>query len=314
VAVTPLRVVFAGTPEVAVPSLRALVASEHEVVGVIARPDAPTGRGRRMRACPVAEVARELSIPLTQPASLTADSIDAQLRHWRPDVVIVVAYGLLIPGRLLDLPRFGWVNAHFSALPRWRGAAPVQYAIAAGDESVTVTTFRIDEGLDTGPVLASSEPIAIGDRDDSGRLLTHLADVAARLVVSTVDQLAAGTAASTPQETEGVSYAPRIGTDDARIDWSRPVDEVDRWIRACTPSPGAWTTFAGTRIRIGTPRGVIHGSSTPRQIITEKHRVLVGAADGFLDLGMVQPMGKQEMAASDWARGLREAAPGEFDA
>ncbi len=312
-AVTSLRVVFAGTPEVAVPSLRALVASQHDVVGVIARPDAPTGRGRRMRACPVADTARDLSLPLAQPASLAGDSIDALLADWRPDVVIVVAYGLLIPERLLDVPRFGWVNAHFSALPRWRGAAPVQYAIAHADPSVTVTTFRIDEGLDTGPVLDRSEPVPILDREDSGHLLGRLSEIAALVVVSTVDQLAAGTSTASPQSLEGVSYAPRISTDDARIDWRQPAEVVDRWIRACTPAPGAWTTLAGTRIGIATPRGVIHDPATPGHIVSEKHRVLVGTGDGWLELGMVRPMGKREMPAADWARGLRDTLPGQFD-
>lgn len=311
---TSLRVAFAGTPEVAIPTLRAIAESRHELIGVITRPDAPTGRGRRMTPSAVAQAADELDVPLLKPMSLVDPTIDAVMGSWKPDVIIVVAYGLLIPSRLLALPRLGWVNAHFSALPHWRGAAPVQYAIAQGDSTIAVTTFRIEEGLDTGPVLGQSDPVSIGNREDAGHLLGRLALVAVDVVLETLDALAVGTAIQTPQAHADSTYAPRISTDEARIDWSQPVDVVDRWIRACTPAPGAWTTVGGRRIGIGTPSSVHHDDSVaPARIVAEKHRVLVGALGGYLELDSVQPMGKKQMSAPDWVRGFRDEPPREFN-
>lgn len=309
-----LRVVFAGTPEVAVPTLKALITSGHEVVGVITRPDAPTGRGRRMQSGAVAQFADHLEVPRAQPASLSAPEASTLLDSWRPDVVVVVAYGLLIPRPLLDVPRLGWINAHFSALPRWRGAAPVQYAIAHGDPTIAVTVFRIEEGLDTGPILRQSPPVPIDDREDAGHLLARLSSLAGSVVLETLDMLTSGSAVAVPQSTMDVSYAPRITTDDARIDWTQPVDVVDRWIRACTPAPGAWSLVEGNRVRVGSPSGVIHDSAAvPAALVTKKHRVLVGAQGGYLELGSVQPMGKKSMPAPDWVRGFRDSIPDGFD-
>jgi len=312
--VSSLRIVFAGTPEVAVPTLRTLVASNHEVVGVLTRPDAPTGRGRRMQASAVAQAADDLDLPRVQPASLSESDARQVLESWHPDVVVVVAYGLLIPPSLLDLPQLGWINAHFSALPRWRGAAPVQYAIAHGDPTIAVTTFRIEQGLDTGPILRQSSPISIGNREDAGGLLTRLSVVAGTLVVDTLDGLAGGATNAVRQSTNDATYAPRITPDDAHIDWTQQVDVVDRWIRACTPAPGAWSMVHGTRMRLGSPIGVIHDAAAiPAVIVVEKNRVLVGARGGYLELGGVQPMGKKEMSAPDWVRGFRGRAPERFD-
>lgn len=310
-----LRVAFSGTPEVAVPTLMALAASTHTLVGVLTRPDAPTGRGRRIQPSAVAQAAEQLELPIAKPASLTGPDAQVLLEAWNPDVVVVVAYGLLVPKSLLTLPRLGWINAHFSALPRWRGAAPVQYAIAQGDRTISVTTFVIEEGLDTGPILGQTPPVAIEDREDAGQLLARLSLTAPQLVLDTVDALAAGTTKPVAQSTEHATYAPRITTADARIDWSRPVETVDRWIRACTPSPGAWTAVQGNRIGITTPRQVvIDSAAVPGGIIAEKNRVLVGAQGGYLELGSVQPMGKKHMSAADWARGYRDAVPATFDA
>ena len=311
---TPLRVVFAGTPEVAVPTLEALARSSHQVVGVITRPDAPAGRGRRMRPSPVASAAIAAGLPLVRPATLADGAFDDVLDEWSPDLVVVVAYGLLIPERLLGHPRGGWINAHFSALPRWRGAAPVQHAIAAGDSTIAVTTFRIDAGLDTGPILRQSETIHITEREDAGHLLDRLAGVAAHVVIHTVDDLAQGALAPRPQPAEGVTYAPRISSDDARVDWSLPVEVVDRWIRACTPAPGAWSSVADSRLRIGAPTSVVRDpQAVPGSIIVEKSRVLVGAAGGYVELGLVQPTGRKSMPAADWARGFHGAPPAGFD-
>ena len=311
---TPLRVVFAGTPEVAVPTLEALARSSHQVVGVITRPDAPAGRGRRMRPSPVASAAISADLPLVRPATLSGGAFDDVLDEWSPDLVVVVAYGLLIPERLLGQPRAGWINAHFSALPRWRGAAPVQHSIAAGDSTIAVTTFRIDAGLDTGPILRQSETIHITEREDAGHLLDRLAGVAAHVVIHTVDDLAQGALAPRPQPAEGVTYAPRISSDDARVDWSLPVEVVDRWIRACTPAPGAWSSVADSRLRIGAPTSVVRDpQAVPGSIIVEKSRVLVGAAGGYVELGLVQPTGRKSMPAADWARGFHGAPPAGFD-
>jgi len=222
----------------------------------------------------------------------------------------VVAYGLLVPDDLLEAPRFGWVNVHFSALPRWRGAAPVQHAIANGDEETAITTFRIDAGLDTGPVLLRSPDIAIEPREDAGHLLGRLAPFGAGLLVDTLDALATGAVEPSPQPTEGASFAPSLSTRDARIDWTRPVREVDDRIRGCTPAPGAWTTVDGARLRIGTP-ALVHPDTNaiPGQVVIDKHAVKVGAQGGFIELGLVQPHGGKQMPAPDWARGLRSADP-----
>ncbi len=311
---TGLRVVFAGTPNVAVPTLEALVESEHDVVGVITRPDAPAGRGRHLKPSAVCDAAEKLALPTIKPASLKDRAVLDALHGWNADIVVVVAFGLLIPTSLLEIPRLGWINAHFSALPRWRGAAPVQRAIAHGDRTIAVTTFRIEEGLDTGPILMQSPPTDIGDREEAGALLARLADVAARLVVMTVDGLTGGSITPSEQPVDGATYASRITARDARVDWSRPVGEVDRWIRACTPEPGAWSLIDGNRLRIGPPASVvIDPQAQPGRITAEKSAVRVGAQGGYLELGWVQPMGKKAMPAPDWARGFRGVVPEGFD-
>ena len=299
-----VRVVFAGTPDVAVASLVALEESSHEVVGVLTRPDAPAGRGRRLRASPVKMHAEEAGIEVRTPANLQREP--NVLGDWAPDVVAVVAYGLLIPESLLTVPRFGWVNAHFSLLPAWRGAAPVQHAIGAGQTHTGVTTFSIDEGLDTGPILMYSDPVLIGDREDAGALLARLAIVGATLLVSTIDAMAGGELHPAVQDSVGVSLSPRISSDDARVNWSGDVLEVDRWIRACTPDPGAWTVIDGQRVNIGTPQAVVvDESASPGVIHVEKSHVTIGARGGFIVLGQIQATGKKTTAAADWARGYR---------
>lgn len=302
-----VRVVFAGTPDVAVASLVALEESSHEVVGVLTRPDAPAGRGRRLRASPVKMHAQEAGIEVRTPSNLQREA--DVLRDWAPDVVAVVAYGLLVPAELLTVPRFGWVNAHFSLLPAWRGAAPVQHAIGAGQTHTGVTTFSIDEGLDTGPILMRSDPVSIGDREDAGALLARLAAMGATLLVSTIDALEAGElhpAAQDSVDSGEVSLAPRISSDDARVNWSGDVLDVDRWIRACTPDPGAWTIIDGQRVNIGTPQAVVvDEGASPGVIHVEKSQVTIGARGGFIVLGEVQATGKKTMAAADWARGYR---------
>lgn len=299
-----MRLVFAGTPEVALPSLEALLASRHDVVAVLTRPDAPAGRGRALRPSPVKEVAQTHGVEVLEPRHPREESFQARLRQLDPDVVPVVAYGAIVPRAALDIPRIGWVNLHFSLLPAWRGAAPVQRAVLAGDEVTGATTFLIEEGLDTGPFFGMlTEPIR--PADTSGDLLARLASAGAGLLVATLDALEDGGIQAVPQPSEGVSLAPKIGVEDARVDWTTPAMRVDRLVRACTPAPGAWSTFRGTRVKLG-PITVTDQVVDPGVLEGD----LVGTASTAVQLGRVRPEGKAEMAAADWLRGLR-AATGE---
>ncbi|WP_432498458.1 methionyl-tRNA formyltransferase [Kineococcus gypseus] len=305
-----MRLVLAGTPEVAVPSLEALLASSHEVVAVLTRPDAPAGRGRRAAASPVALRAREAGLPLLQPRSPREPGFLAQLAELAPDACPVVAYGALVPRAALDVPRLGWVNLHFSLLPAWRGAAPVQRALMAGDDVTGACVFQLEEGLDTGPVHGSlTEPV--GARDTAGQLLQRLSVHGAQLLVGVLDAMEAGVSAPVPQPAEGVSHAPKITVEEARVDWSLPAAVVDRRVRGCTPEPGAWTTFRGERLKLEPVLPVAPadlppaGAPGPGRVVVEKRRVLVGTGEGAVELGRVQAAGKRAMPAVDWARGVR---------
>jgi methionyl-tRNA formyltransferase len=306
-----MRLVFAGTPEVAVPALDALLASDrHEVAAVVTRPDAPAGRGRRLAASPVAERAREAGVEILRPARPRDPGFQARLREIAPDCCPVVAYGALLPKSALDIPRLGWVNLHFSILPAWRGAAPVQHAVLAGDEITGATTFQIEEGLDSGPVFGVVTE-EIRPRDTSGDLLTRLALAGAGLLAATMDGIADGTLRATPQPAEGVSAAPKITAEDARVDWEAPALRVDRLVRACTPAPGAWTHFRGERLKLR--ELAPHPERTdlaPGEIAAGKHVVYVGTGSHAVALRWVQPQGKKPMRAEDWARGVR-VMPGE---
>ena len=298
-----MRLVFAGTPEPAAAALARLIASDHEVVAVLTRPDARRGRGRTLHPSPVKALAVEHGIEVLTPESLTRDgAIRQQLEELAPDAIPVVAYGNLIPADMLGIPKHGWVNLHFSLLPQWRGAAPVQAAIAAGDEVTGATTFRINEGLDTGDILDTLET-EIGRAETSGELLERLAYAGADLLVATMDALEAGTAEPTPQPEEG-TYAHKIAPADARVDWNQPAAVIDRGIRAHTPAPGAWTMRGANRFKLGpvTPTG--QGSLAPGEAAFGKNEVLVGTADGDVRLGTIQPPGKKMMNVADWARGV----------
>ncbi len=306
-----MRLVFAGTPAVAVPSLNALIASRHEVVAVLTRPDAPVGRGRRMSRSPVAVAADEAGIPVLQPATLRDEVVIAQLRALAPDLCPVVAYGALIREPALSLPTHGWVNLHFSLLPAWRGAAPVQHAIWNGDDLTGATTFRIDEGMDTGPVFGTMTE-AIAPDDTSGVLLERLAVSGAGLLAATVDGIDSGDLVAVPQSGEGVSSAPKISVDDARIAWDRPALAVDRQIRACTPAPGAWTTFRDARVKIGPVTRTTEVAPVGVLTSAGRNRWIVGTASDAVELGDVQPAGKRAMPAADWLRGLHLEADETF--
>ena len=300
-----MRVVFAGTPEVAVPALDAIVASPHELVGVVTRPDAPSGRGRRLTPSPVAHRAEELGVPVLKPAHPRDPDFQAELKALEPDCCPVVAYGALIPRSALDIPRHGWVNLHFSVLPAWRGAAPVQHALWAGDELTGATTFRIVEALDAGPTFGVMTE-RVRPTDTAGDLLGRLAEGGASLLTATLDGIADGSLEAREQPDEGVSLAPKISVDDARVDWSEPAVAIDRRIRACTPGPGAWTTLDGDRVKVGpvTIETELEPLD-PGAIEVGKNHVRVGTATASVRLGQVKAFGKKQMAAADWARGVR---------
>jgi methionyl-tRNA formyltransferase len=301
-----MRLLFAGTPEPAVVALEALLGSRHQVAAVLTRPDAPTGRGRRMEPSPVRRVADEAGIEVLTPPRPREPAFLARLAELAPDACPVVAYGGLIPPAALAVPAHGWVNLHFSLLPAWRGAAPVQHAILAGDEVTGACTFRLEEGLDTGPVFGTVTA-EIGRTDTSGDLLARLALDGARLLVATLDGIEEERLAAVPQPADGVSLAPKLTTDDARIDWKTPALRIDRLVRACTPAPGAWTTFAGERVKIF-PVAPIPGvvDVGPGVIVADRRGLQVGTGSGHtVRLGEVQAQGKKRMAAADWARGVR---------
>lgn len=302
-----MRVVFAGTPEVALPALDAVAASDHELVGVVTRPDAPAGRGRRLVASPVAQRAEELGVPVLKPDHPRDPGFLAALRDLRPDCCPVVAYGALLPQAALDVPPHGWVNLHFSVLPAWRGAAPVQHAIWAGDEVTGATTFRIVRELDAGPVFGVMTE-RIRPDDTSGDLLGRLAEGGAGLLVATLDGLDAGSIEARPQQAEGVSLAPKITVEDAEVDWREPAAAVDRRVRACSPGPGAWSTLEGERLKVGpVVPDPDQEQLAPGLLAVSKNAVHVGTGTVPVRLGRVKAFGKKEMAAADWARGVRLA-------
>jgi methionyl-tRNA formyltransferase len=301
--VNGLRVVFAGTPEAALPSLHAVAVSGHDLVGVVTRPDAPTGRGRRLAGSPVAEAAVALGVPILKPRHPRDADFQAALRELAPDVCPVVAYGALLPPSALDIPPHGWVNLHFSLLPAWRGAAPVQRSIWAGDDVTGATTFRIVQELDAGPTYGVMTETIRPD-DTAGDLLGRLAEGGAELLVATLDGLADGSLEARPQAGDDVSFAPKITVADARVDWTQAAASIDRQVRACTPAPGAWATYAGERVKLG-PLTPADGRLPPGEIVAGKAAVVVGTGTAALRLGDVQAVGKRAMPAADWARGLR---------
>lgn len=299
-----MRVVFAGTPEVAVPALDAIAASRHELVGVITRPDAPAGRGRKLVASPVAQRAEELGVPLLKPDHPRDPDFQAALRELAPDCCPVVAYGALLPQSALDIPPLGWINLHFSCLPNWRGAAPVQHSIWAGDEVTGATTFRIVKEMDAGPTFGVMTE-RIKPTDTAGDLLGRLAEGGAGLLVTTLDHLEDGDIEARPQPTDGISMAPKITVEDARVDWTEAAVAVDRRIRACTPGPGAWSTYDGERIKLGPVSAEPEVSLAPGTLEVRKNAVLVGTGTSAVRLGEVKAFGKKQMPAADWARGAR---------
>jgi len=307
-----VRLVFAGTPDPAVPSLQRLLASpRHDVVAVVTRPDARAGRGRQPAESPVKQLAEQAGVPVLQPARPSEPEFLDALRALAPDCCPVVAYGALVPPAALTVPRLGWVNLHYSLLPAWRGAAPVQHALLAGDEITGATTFLLEQGLDTGPGFGVVTE-QVRPTDTAGGLLDRLSRSGADLLVATLDALEDGELVAQPQPPDGVSLAPKLTPEDARVRWDEPATAVDRRIRACTPAPGAWTTFRGARVKLGPvvpqPDSV---PGAPGSLEVTRGSVLVAAAGGCVELGLMQPAGKGPMPAADWARGVRPQ-PGEL--
>jgi methionyl-tRNA formyltransferase len=308
-----MRLVFAGTPVTAVPSLDALLKSGHEVAAVVTRPDAPAGRGLRLAPSPVAQRAEAAGIEVLKPAKPGDPDFLDELRRIAPDCCPVTAYGALLPQRTLDVPAHGWVNLHFSLLPAWRGAAPVQHAILHGDDVTGATTFRIVAALDAGPVFGVVTE-AIRPDDTAGDLLDRLAVSGAELLVATIDGIESGQLVAREQPADGVSLAPKITVEDARVRWGDPAVAIGRLVRACTPAPGAWTELDGTRVKLWPFASVGTGDGdpdlAPGQLRVKGSIAQVGTGTQPVALGDVQAHGKRRMPAADWLRGLRLGASG----
>ena len=303
---TSLRIVFAGSPEVAVPSLRAIASSGHTLAGVVTRDDSPVGRKRVITPTPVAVAAESLGVPIIK-ANRLNDEATAAITRLEPDLGVIVAYGGLVRQPLLSAPRLGWINLHFSLLPRWRGAAPVQHALIAGDDVTGAAVFQLVPELDAGDVYSRLER-RIGAHETAGRVLDELAVSGADLLVRTVDALADGSASASPQVGEP-TFAPKLGLDDAQLDWSESAVALHNRIRGVTPEPGAFTTIGDARLKVHAAAIAHDAAPLPGgEIRLDGGRVIIGTATLPLELISVQPAGKRPMPAADWWRGLGVAS------
>lgn len=295
-----MRILFAGTPEVALPSLQGLVDAGHQIAAVLTRPDAPVGRGKKLTCSPVAQLAESLGLPVLKPARADADLV-ARIAELQVDAAAVVAFGMLLPQDLLDVVPGGWVNLHFSLLPRWRGAAPVQHAIWAGDQITGATTFRIVKALDAGPVFRTLE-LPVGEQT-SGELLARLAVLGAPLLAESLADIAAQVD-PTPQPAAGITLAPKIHPDDVRIDWTLPAQQIDRLVRAANPAPGAWTMLAGERFQVlRVAASDRQPALAPGELAADRKQLWVGTGTVNLALREVKAFGRKPMPGADWARG-----------
>ena len=302
-----MRIVFAGTPEFAVPPLAALRASRHQVVGVLTQPDRPAGRGRKLTTSAVKDFALQHGLPIAQPQTLRSAEGRESLADWQPDVLVVVAYGLILPGEVLSMPRFGCLNIHASLLPRWRGAAPIQRAILAGDEYTGVTLMQMDAGLDTGPMLLQRR-VAIGADVDSAALHATLAQVGAEALLETLDGLETGTLAAQPQPSSGVTYAAKIDKAEARIDWQHDAIDIARRVRAFRPWPIAETSQRGEQVRIheavviGDAEAGRAAGTVPGTLLgLRADRLLVACGRDCLGIGVLQRAGRRSVTAREFA-------------
>jgi methionyl-tRNA formyltransferase len=298
-----LSVVFAGTPDFSVPALEAIAASRHRVLAAYAQPDRRSGRGLKVEPGPVRRTAEALGIPLEQPPSLKDPEAQHALAARQPDVMVVVAYGLILPQAVLDIPRLGCLNIHASLLPRWRGAAPIQRAIAAGDRWTGITIMRLEAGLDTGPML-SQEAVEIAANETGGSLHDRLAILGARMIVDALDELEAGTARFTRQDDRLATYAKKLSKDEARLDWSQPASVLERQVRAFDPWPVAETRLDGQQLRIwGAHAEAGAAPEVPGTVLAaDGGGIAVAAGEGVLVLDRVQLPGKRPVMAAELAR------------
>lgn len=297
-----MRVLFAGTPAVAVPSLDALVEAGFDVVAVLTRPDAPIGRKRVLTPSPVAARAAELGLDVIYAAKVDAAAVE-QISAAAPDVAAIVAYGGLVPPAALAIPRHGWINLHFSLLPAWRGAAPVQRSVMAGDDVTGAVTFQLEKGLDTGPVFGTLTE-SVGPEDTAGQLLERLSHSGAVLLAQTLSAIETGKASAVPQAGD-VSLAPKLTLEDGHLNWHHPALAIGRQARGATPEPGAWTLLDGQRVKLDPVRLRPDVEDlAPGALAVHGKSVLVGTGSHAVELTRIQPAGKKMMAAPDWARGI----------
>jgi methionyl-tRNA formyltransferase len=303
------KIVFMGTPDFAVPSLEALIASQ-EVTGVVTQPDRPAGRGRKQQSPPIKTVAEAHRIPVYQPKSLRSEEAARPLREWAPEMIVVAAFGQILRPHVLELPPKGCLNVHASLLPRWRGAAPIQYAILAGDDETGVSLMQMDEGLDTGPVFVQKATlIQVGET--AGKLHDRLARLGAELLKGHLDDILSGRLPAVPQNNDQATYAPMIKKEAGAIDWSQPAGQIDRHIRAMTPWPSAFTTWSGKMLKIlaAEPvQGARLPSGLPGQVVLHQGSAIVLAGKGGLRLKRIQLAGRQAMSVDDFLNGQPEFA------
>ncbi len=297
-----IKTVFMGSPEFALPSLRAL-ALQYQVVGVITQPDRASGRGRELKAPPVKTLALELNIPVLQPEKLREPEAMAQLREWNPDLIVVAAFGQILKKDVLDLPKYGCINVHASLLPRWRGAAPINAAILAGDEEIGVTIMQMDVGLDTGPML-SKRSIRHTPDLTTGSALQALSTLGAELLIETLPDYFAGKIIPQPQPEVGMTYAPMLKKEDGKLDFAHDVNELERRVRALNPWPGTFMDFDGAILKVHRAH-VEAGNASAGQRLVVQDQPAVGARGGSLVLDEVQPAGKKSMSGKSFLAGAR---------
>jgi methionyl-tRNA formyltransferase len=298
-----MRIVFIGTGEIGVPTLQALLKSEHEVVGVVTQPDKPVGRAQLIEPPPIKTALATTNIPTLQPSRIKDRQAIEKIRALEPDVIVVMAYGQILPRDILEIPKIACLNLHASLLPRWRGAAPIQASIAAGDRETGITVMYMDEGLDTGDILLQ-RTIEILPADTGGSLHDRLAKVAPEALLESLELLAKGSAPRTPQDNAFATYAPKLKREDGKIDWSDPADKIERQIRAFDPWPGAFMKFAGRNLKIFSAV-VVDLRGKPGEILRDEKELVVAAGEDAVSLGDVQLEGKRRMAAAEFLRGYR---------
>ncbi|CAM4024728.1 MULTISPECIES: methionyl-tRNA formyltransferase [Pseudoalteromonas] len=298
----PLRIIFAGTPDFAARHLQALIDSEHQIVGVYSQPDRPAGRGKKLKASEVKELALQHDLPVFQPASLKSDDALSELSSLNADIMIVVAYGLLLPKAILEAPRLGCLNVHGSILPRWRGAAPIQRAIWAGDEETGVTIMQMDEGLDTGDMLHISR-CPIEATETSASLYSKLAELGPKSLIDTITKLVNGEITPQVQDDEQANYAKKLSKEEANIDWAMDALQIERNIRAFTPWPVCFTQMGGNTVKIY-QANVVEQQGTPGTVLqSDKHGIVVACGTHALNITQLQPQGKKPMAITDFLNG-----------